>query len=362
MLHAFAFTLMLGASSVVSDRGQLAAPSTETTTTSKERASPTAVPSYQFPFPANESTVIFESSQDGPAQNLTVDLAPISVKTSKTIIVGTHKSCGSFDKNYIAKAFEEARTLALAQTTFRSGYNYDIPHTQWLGSEWNSRGGFFSKNYRIILQDNFGRLERVFREPPQTDYQTYIIFYCGNGASSDCRKNDKSTGFFQESFWGTTKYVYLCDKFFDTWTLEALLTYNKRFPDRQKDIDVFYNFPGRFLFALLYKFKYFVASPTASEYAESPIDVWNLAKNKGTYWAYVNSNSYALDALAIAVQQFYKSPMSPVPWAVLHETDAAAASAFTPNATEPGIAYITGLIPEANPSAIDFKTLTVIHP
>jgi len=55
--------------------------------------------------------------------------------------------------------------------------------------------------------------------------------------------------------------------------------------------------------------------------------VWDLAKNKGTSWMYVNADSYTLDAVAIYFQQYYKSSMSPVPWRELSKLDAGAAAA-----------------------------------
>lgn len=55
-------------------------------------------------------------------------------------------SCSVEVKEWIFEAWEEARLLNDAQTYIQPEYNYDIPHTQWLGKDWNQRG-WLSPNY-----------------------------------------------------------------------------------------------------------------------------------------------------------------------------------------------------------------------
>lgn len=49
-------------------------------------------------------------------------------------------SCDDTQKYQIVHAWEEARDLVDAQTGHRDGYPYKIPHSQWLGKDWNSWG------------------------------------------------------------------------------------------------------------------------------------------------------------------------------------------------------------------------------
>jgi hypothetical protein len=50
------------------------------------------------------------------------------------------KCIGNGRKEKIIDAWKGARTLADAQTNTVPGYDYNIPHTQWLGKDWNSDG------------------------------------------------------------------------------------------------------------------------------------------------------------------------------------------------------------------------------
>jgi len=63
----------------------------------------------------------------------------------------------------------------------------------------------------------------------------------------------------------------------------------------------------------LWHYKDLVTKPRAGDYGYKPQGTWELARDKGTNYAYVNADSYAYDAVAIYVQQHFKSSMSPVP-------------------------------------------------
>jgi hypothetical protein len=98
-------------------------------------------------------------------------------------------------------------------------------------------------------------------------------------------------------------------------------------PYEQKVMENFHLNRGQIMFHETWHYKNLVSSPRTSDYAYQAQPVWDLAKDKGTNWAYVNADSYALDAVAIYVQQYYKSSMSPVPWRELKNFDSAAAAA-----------------------------------
>jgi hypothetical protein len=49
-----------------------------------------------------------------------------------------------------------------------------------------------------------------------------------------------------------------------------------------------------------------VSKPQAVDHAYAPQDSWNLAKKEGSDKAYVNADSYTLDAVAILVHQHFK--------------------------------------------------------
>ena len=78
----------------------------------------------------------------------------------------------------------------------------------------------------------------------------------------------------------------------------------------------------------IYHYHVLVTSPRAKDYAYQAQSVWDQAKDpkRGTNYAYVNADSYALDAVAIYVQQYYKRSMSPIPFHELAKIDPEAAA------------------------------------
>lgn len=99
--------------------------------------------------------------------------------------------------------------------------------------------------------------------------------------------------------------------------------------NEQKVMENFYLTRGQIMFHEIWHYKTLVSSPRTGDYAYKAQGTWDLAKNKGTSWSYVNADSYALDAVAIYVQQYYKSSMSPVPFRELAGLDPGAAAATT---------------------------------
>jgi hypothetical protein len=111
-----------------------------------------------------------------------------------------------------------------------------------------------------------------------------------------------------------------------------------------------------------------VSSPRTDDYASQAQKVWNLAKDKGTSWSYVNADSYALDGVAIYVQQHYKSSMSSVPWRELGKLDAAAAAAVSQPPPDTAIAKTFGdqpppgwIAPTSSNGDPDLSVWTELH-
>jgi hypothetical protein len=94
-----------------------------------------------WPFPPNRTVT------DGTAPKPETTLP--AGETSDGREFNTHKelskafldnSCSSEHEKIIFAAWDEARDLNKAQTQYQDGYPYDIPHTNWLGKDWNSEG------------------------------------------------------------------------------------------------------------------------------------------------------------------------------------------------------------------------------
>lgn len=117
-----------------------------------------------FPFPANKSSTINAGSPPAgpPPGNLTVDNYTVAID-SPIPCKFIEAKCDAGKKFEITNAWAEAHLLAKAQTTFKLGYPYNIPHTQWLGPDWNSESSWYpwKYNYRKLIGDNFGRLAKL---------------------------------------------------------------------------------------------------------------------------------------------------------------------------------------------------------
>lgn len=92
-----------------------------------------------WPFSANRSKV---AATDAKLENMllnasTKDDGKVGARCeiSKAFI---DNSCGDDQKKKILAAWDESRLLVDAQTKTVHGYRYDIPHSQWLGKDWNS--------------------------------------------------------------------------------------------------------------------------------------------------------------------------------------------------------------------------------
>ena len=280
-----------------------------------------------FPFPANQSSIIDAGSEptDLPPGDLTVDDYAASTDGSipRKFI---ETKCDAGKKFKITNAWKEANLLAKAQTTFNLGYNYNIPHTQWLGPDWNSESSWipWKYNYRKLIGDNLGRLSKLYgNNAPKHDY---IYWYCYDYGNT-CTEGVQAYSWDSPGLFWSNHYTVFCDPFYDRSTLGDQIAKYANNKNEQKVMENFHLSRGQIMFHETWHYKTLVSSPRTDDYAYQAQGVWDLAKNKGTSYAYVNADSYALDAVAIYVQQHYKSSMSPVPWRELAKLDAEAAGA-----------------------------------
>lgn len=112
--------------------------------------------------------------------------------------------------------------LAKAQTTFNLGYPYNIPHTQWLGPDWNSESSWMWRyNYRKLIGDNFGRLAKLYSNNSlKHEYIYWYRYDYGNTYTEGVQAYSwDSPGFFWSNY-----YTVFCDPFYDRLTLGDLIT------------------------------------------------------------------------------------------------------------------------------------------
>lgn len=94
----------------------------------------------EFPFPANTSeNVDKEAGPNDMPPNIDAQNEDGEVHAFKEISKSfIEKNCSANQQSQILAAWEEARILAHAQTTFEIGFDYDTPHRNWLGKDWDS--------------------------------------------------------------------------------------------------------------------------------------------------------------------------------------------------------------------------------
>ncbi|KAI9764588.1 MAG: hypothetical protein M1840_008317 [Geoglossum simile] len=286
-----------------------------------ERADP-----FTWPFPANKSSIVDQASEpkDNPPQDLQVTVKPVST-TGQIPRKFIEEKCDNDKKSKITEAWKEAKLLADAQTILHAGYRYDIPHTQWLGKDWNSESSWipWRWNFRQLIQDNFSRLRKLYSNDAPA--HEFIYWYCYD-YGNQCSEGVQAYSWDHSGWIWSNHYIVFCNPFYNRQTLGEQVNKHAGDQRQQKIMENFHISRGGIMFHETWHFKDLVSSPRTSDYAYQAQPTWDLAKNKGTNWAYVNADSYALDAVAIYVQQHYKSSMSPVPWRELAKLDPEAAA------------------------------------
>ncbi|PVH92050.1 hypothetical protein DM02DRAFT_701765 [Periconia macrospinosa] len=312
-----------------------------------------------WPFPANTSEVT-EKPENKPPNSSAENDGEVKAgsEISKAFI---DKSCDDGQRERILTAWDEARALVDAQTSIVPGYPYDIPHSQWLGKDWNSgtplwpyHNAFGTRN-----RENFSRLKAVFsKEAPKHDY---IYFYCTN-PQNRCQVTEKGAEIaYQWSdhglFW-SNHYVNFCPIWHNLPTLNEQLDKHKNNRHNQKVMENFEATRTGSLFHEIWHMKDLVSVPRTVDYAYQAEPVWNLAEDKGTWWSTENADSYHLDAVAIHVQQKFSSAMSPVPRSKLQNLDL---EAFENSDPPPNNKYFSSALPDTKQPIFGMPDLSLFN-
>ncbi|KAI4114600.1 MAG: hypothetical protein LQ338_007981 [Usnochroma carphineum] len=174
--------------------------------------------------------------------------------------------------------------------------------------------------------NNFGRLRQLYSDHAQRS--EYIYWYCYDYGST-CTEGVQAYSWDSNGWFWSNHYTVFCDPFYGQPTLDDAIKKNKNNIHEQKIMENFQTNRGQIMFHETWHYKNRVSSPRTGDYAYRAQKAWELARDSGTNYAYVNADSYTLDAVAIYVQQYYKSSMSPVPWKELGGIDEEAGAATT---------------------------------
>lgn len=294
-----------------------------------------------FPFLANRSSNLSLSTppKELPQKEVFLDLT----RHSKTARIRRHfieKNCTREKRANIIEAWGSAKKMAKAQTEFRPSYDDNTPHTQWLGRDWNSEPSWipWKWNYRKLIGDNLRRVEQLFSDDAPTGHQIYWYCYDYGDACHDDKHGVGPAAYSWDRQGDDTfnHFTVFCDDFHSL--LEKTIDKLRRWedaPPHQKIMQRFQGGRGSVMLHEIYHYKHLASNPRTKDFAYYSQACWDLAKNQGTSTAFVNADSYALDALAIYVQQYYKSSMAPVPFNELLKIDPEAAAAIFKKDVEP---------------------------
>lgn len=167
----------------------------------------------------------------------------------------------------------------------------------------------------MMLLDNWGRLSAMFsRNAPKNDY---LYFYCTDWKNI-CPSGAAAyaTSYIGHVLWWNNHYITFCPKWFKMKSLATVMETFKNDEYRQQVMENFQTTSGGVLFHEIWHLKNLVSIPQTADHAYWAQPVWDLAKNRGTWWATENADSYHLDAMAIYVQQSYETSVRSCP---IHE-------------------------------------------
>jgi hypothetical protein len=256
------------------------------------------------------------------SSNTTQDLFLPKRKRDLIPRIFIEKGCNDIKKHKIESAWYEARSLALSQTDFRFDYDASIPHTHWLGDKWNSKEktGWFggTTDYGKIIGENFSRLTKLFSVDAQVD--EYIYWHC-NDEKNACGPGTVAYSWDSNGWLWSNHYTVFCNMFYDSATMEEQLYPWSNDKDQRRFMENFQLNRGQVMLHEIYHYGTLVTRPRTDDYAYQANRTWNLARIQGTSQAYINADSYALDAVAIYVQKHYNDPQPPRPERVVREEE-----------------------------------------
>ncbi|EPE33152.1 Metalloproteases (zincins), catalytic [Glarea lozoyensis ATCC 20868] len=194
--------------------------------------------------------------------------------------------CNDVQEGVFHDAWEDAKLLSKAQFGNVDGHGDDKPHKMWLGDSWNKRGSRYNAvtNERTgDIYKNIWSMKSLF-DNQGTEENERIYWWCQD-IRNECNEANIYGGYFKT-------------------------TENIPQPDGPENFQ--YNTAMTVLHEA-YHYQNLVCDPPIDDHAWGAIDCYNLAHTYGTKKAYLNADSYALDALAVYLQQTFNTEVPPAP-------------------------------------------------
>ncbi|EPE31040.1 Metalloproteases (zincins), catalytic [Glarea lozoyensis ATCC 20868] len=217
--------------------------------------------------------------------------------------------CTGAEELILKHAWRVARDIVAAQTTTFRDYNYDFPHSCWLGDDWNSAG-----DHSKYIADSFKLIQRLFGGLMKD--KNIIVWRCSESSNPSliCRTGIDGT---QLETTATTKYhvgrqgrgywvqtTLFCPRFFQYETLKQQV---ERYKDEKEGQLRIANFEYRTAKTMLHETWHYGVVSDAIDYVYGSQACYKLARSNGAQITSLNADSLAYDGLAIYLHRKFKS-------------------------------------------------------
>ncbi|EPE30643.1 Metalloproteases (zincins), catalytic [Glarea lozoyensis ATCC 20868] len=220
----------------------------------------------------------------------------------------------------IKSAWYDSKLLADAQTNQQGGYDYNVPHSMWLGKDWvrwdnsHSNAAAATNRHTFAIWQNFENLKKLYAGTPTSGGNFQILWYCDDiynacDGSTHAYYNNQQLASEDLEIHSTI----FCDRFFAAESLGVQMERHKDNPRERLIIDNYETSTAVTMLHEVYHYKHLVAYPSTKDDAYHAQKCYDLAHDQGTPGVYRNADSYALDALAIYLQRHWQTVIPPAP-------------------------------------------------
>jgi hypothetical protein len=143
-------------------------------------------------------------------------------------------------------------------------------------------------------------------DAPKSDYLFWSCKDLRNACTVDLTGATTAYTWSDPGWFWSNHYTVFCGPFFGLPSVSTLITRYQGQPHAQKVMDFFEDSRGGTIYHEIFHTT-MITNPLAVDLSYGAKECWKLAKEEGTKDATINADSYHLDAMAIYVQQTYKS-------------------------------------------------------
>ncbi|EPE31553.1 Metalloproteases (zincins), catalytic [Glarea lozoyensis ATCC 20868] len=221
--------------------------------------------------------------------------------------------CTDEQKERLKSAWEDAKLIIEAQTNIIAGYDYDLVHRTWMGDDWDARDTPEKEGWGKIIEDNFARIAGLFRG----EYGKSEEFFWRYTPEPDDDLCDDgkmyANNYYNLDFHLSGNHMHTITFCPPYWSLETIGEQIARHKDDEMGQMNMVNFVATTSHIMLHEIYHIklATQPQTIDYAIEYHEALDLARTYGMEFTHVNSDSYTHDAVAIYLQQTFKSSKPP---------------------------------------------------